>query len=59
MKKFFVVALTLVLTATVALMGCEKKAEAPKPVGQPAMTPAPAPAPTPAPAPVPKKPAKK
>jgi hypothetical protein len=57
MKKFFVVALALVLTATVALIGCEKKAEAPKPGEQPAMTPAPAPAP--APAPVPAKPAKK
>ena len=57
MKKFFVVALALVLTAMIALIGCEKKAEAPKPVGQPAMTPAPAPAP--APAPVPAKPAKK
>lgn len=57
MKKFFVVVLAMVLTATVALIGCEKKAEAPKPAEQPAMTPAPAPAP--APAPVPAKPAKK
>lgn len=69
MKKYFVVFLVLVFVATVGLIGCEKKAEAPKPAEQPAVTPPPAPAPVtpapapkpaaPAPAPAPAKPAKK
>jgi hypothetical protein len=59
-KKYFVFILVLVLSAGIALVGCEKKAEAPKPAAQPAMTPPPAPPPpAPAPAPMPAKPAKK
>ncbi len=63
MKKFVMLMLALVLVAMVALVGCEKKAEAPKPAEQPAMAPtapaAPAPA-APAPAaPAPEAPAKK
>ena len=65
MKKYIAIILTIVFVFTVALVGCEKKQEAPKPAEQPAMTPAaPAPAPVPAPAPeapapAPAKPAKK
>ena len=62
MKKLFMIVLALVLMAAVALIGCEKKAEAPKPAEMPAMAPAaPAPAaPAPAtPAPAPAAPAKK
>jgi uncharacterized lipoprotein NlpE involved in copper resistance len=64
MKKYIVIILALVFVFTVALVGCEKKAEPPKPVQQPAVTPvtpiaAPAPAPAPKPAPAPAKPAKK
>ncbi len=63
MKRYIAIILALVFAFTVALVGCEKKQEAPKPAEQPAMTPpAPAPAPTPAvpaPAPTPEKPAKK
>lgn len=69
MKRLSAFLLILVMSITVGLYGCEKKAqEAPKPAQQPAMTP-PAPAPTPvapaapapapAPAPEPAKPAKK
>ncbi len=53
MKKYIAIILALVFVFTVALVGCEKKQEAPKPAEQPAMTPAPAPAPEPAPAPAP------
>jgi len=62
MKKYFAIILALVFASTVALVGCEKKAEAPKPAEQSAVTPTvpPAPAPAaPAPAPAPAKPAKK
>ncbi len=64
MKKYFAIILTLVFIFTIALVGCEKKAEAPKaaePIAAPA-TPAPAPIAVPAPpapAPAPAKPAKK
>ena len=59
MKKFFMMMLAMVFVAAVALVGCEKKAQPPKPADQPSMAPvAPAPAQAPAPAPVPKKPAK-
>jgi hypothetical protein len=59
MKKLFVFVLTLAFLFTVALVGCEKKQEAPKPLmQQPAVTPPPPP-PAPAPAPAPAKPAKK
>ncbi len=62
MKKYLVLIFAVAFASTVALLGCEKKAEAPK--AQPTVTPAaPAPAPTPvavpAPAPAPAKPAKK
>ncbi len=60
MKKYFVLITVLVLSAGIALVGCEKKAEAPKPVvSTPSITVPPAPAPVPAPAPTPAKPAKK
>lgn len=66
MKKYIAIILALLFVFTVAIVGCEKKAETPKPAEQPAMTPAtpapapaPAPAPEPAPAPAPEKPAKK
>ena len=61
MRKYIAIILALVIVFTVALVGCEKKQEAPKPAEQPAMTPAaPAPAPAvPAPAPAPESPAKK
>jgi len=62
-KRIFVFILVLAFSAGIALVGCEKKAEAPKPAAQPAMTPPPAPTPAPAaapaPAPTPEKPAKK
>lgn len=63
MKKYIAIILSLVFIFTVALVGCEKKAEAPK-VEQPVVAPVPAPAPipvapAPAPAPAPAKPAKK
>ncbi len=59
MKKYFAIILALVFVFTVALIGCEKKQEPPKPVEQPAVTPPPPPpAPAPAPTPVPVKPAK-
>lgn len=65
MKRVFIALLCLMFIAAVFTIGCEKKAEAPKPA-MPEVQPAPAPAPTPAPAPpapapVPKpaKPAKK
>jgi len=57
MKKYFVVLFVLVFVATVGLIGCEKKAEAPKPAEQPAVTPPPPPTVTPAPAPKPAAPA--
>lgn len=65
MKKISIILLSFVLALSVALFGCEKKAEAPKPAEQPAVAPPPAPAPVPAapaapaPAPAPAKPAKK
>ena len=61
MKKYIAIILALAFVSTVALVGCEKKQEAPKPAEQPAMTApaAPAPAPAAAPAPAPAKPAKK
>jgi len=52
MKKCFVAILVLIIVATVALFGCEKKQAAPPPV-QSAVTPTPAPTPVPAPAPAP------
>lgn len=64
MKKISVIMLSFVLVLSVAFLGCEKKAEAPKPAEQPAVmppsdVPAPAPVePAPAPAPEPEKPAK-
>jgi hypothetical protein len=60
-KKYIVAILVLVIVATVALFGCEKKQAASPPPAQPVVTPVPAPAPAPAPAPnpVPAKPAKK
>ena len=63
MKKTFIIMLSLVFVSSVAFLGCEKKAEAPKPAAQPAVTPPPAPM-TPVPAavapaaPAPAKPAK-
>jgi 2-oxoglutarate dehydrogenase E2 component (dihydrolipoamide succinyltransferase) len=57
MKKFSIMILAMVFAAAVALVGCEKKAQPPKPADQPSMAPV-APAPAPAPAPVPAKPAK-
>ncbi len=63
MKKIFVIIMALVFVFTVALIGCEKKQEAPKAESQPVAVPAPAPAPAPAApapaAPAPSKPAKK
>jgi hypothetical protein len=66
MKRLVAILIALVLVAAFGLVGCEKKAETPAPVEQPAMTPtppppppAPAPAPAPAPKPAPAKPAKK
>ena len=63
MKKISIIMLSFVLVLSVAFLGCEKKAEAPKPAEQPAVAPPPAapePAPAPvAPAPAPAKPAKK
>jgi hypothetical protein len=59
MKKISIIMLSFVLILSVAFLGCEKKAEAPKPAEQPAVAPPPAPAPDPVPAPVPAKPAKK
>jgi hypothetical protein len=64
-KKFFIFITIFVIAAAVALVGCEKKQQAPQPAAQqPAVTPpAPAPeppaAPAPMPAPAPAKPAKK
>jgi hypothetical protein len=58
MKKISIIMLAMVFAAAVAFVGCEKKAQPPKPAEQPAMAPV-APAPAPAPAPVPAKPAKK
>lgn len=55
MKKYIAIIMTLVFIFTVALVGCEKKAEPPK-VEQPIVAPA-APAPVPVPAPAPAKPA--
>jgi hypothetical protein len=55
MKKVFVILSALVLSVCMALVGCEKKAEAPKPVSTPTVTVPPAPIAVPAPA----KPAKK
>jgi hypothetical protein len=57
MKKFFIMMFAMVFVTAVALVGCEKKAQPPKPAEQPSMAPV-APAPAPAPAPVPAKPAK-
>jgi len=57
MKKFSIIMLAMVFAAAVALVGCEKKAQPPKPADQPSMAPV-APAPAPAPAPVPAKPSK-
>ena len=57
MKKFTIMMLAMIFVAAVALVGCEKKAQPPKPAEQPSMAPV-APAPAPAPAPVPAKPAK-
>ena len=59
MKKISIIMLSFVLVLSVAFLGCEKKAEAPKPAEQPAVAPPPAPTPAPAPAPAPAKPAKK
>lgn len=62
MKKISIILLSFVLALSVAFLGCEKKAEAPKPAEQPAVAPPPTPAPEPAPvapAPAPAKPAKK
>ncbi|OGW36476.1 MAG: hypothetical protein A2010_05565 [Nitrospirae bacterium GWD2_57_9] len=60
MKKYFAIISALTFVFTVSLLGCEKKAEAPKaePVVTPA-APAPAPVAAPVPAPAPAKPAKK
>jgi hypothetical protein len=59
MKKISIIMLSIVLALSVAFLGCEKKAEAPKPAEQPAVAPPPAPEPAPvAPAPEPAKPAK-
>ncbi|MCK9420041.1 MAG: hypothetical protein M0R70_11750 [Nitrospirae bacterium] len=61
MKKYFVAILVLVIIATVAFFGCEKKQSVSPPSSKPAVTPLPTPAPATAPAPIPApaKPAKK
>lgn len=59
-KVNFILFLAVINIVAVGLIGCEKKAQAPKPVSQPAIMPPPAPAPetsfaTPAPEPTPAK----